>query len=250
MERGTLESTKWIDEVAYQRYLRGPLQKIYDFMMYRKIIKTCSDETIYKMSLLIEKHGMTIGIKMTIGEIRVWRSQQRYEKKHYINNLINTPTVTVESFKDQIEEEDRISDLTDKQRRLRNIKYPEKGGVPKTIFIEQPIIDSFDDNGVGYKVFEKIYCYYSAIIYSPIEEVLVKDSDWKKQWALEYKIENVLRGVKERYRDYNLNKNVQTTSITITNNKRNTSNYTPNIDKIKRNLGLTEQDENLNGDIF
>jgi hypothetical protein len=83
MNKGSYESTEWIEEINYKTNLPIPLQKIYDFYMYMKIIKTCSDETVHAMIARVERNGMRIGVRVAINEVRLWRSHQWPKKRRY-----------------------------------------------------------------------------------------------------------------------------------------------------------------------
>lgn len=257
MEKGSFEARLWIKDYTHPRKGFPVVGAIHDFIIYRKICLTCTDEEIYQLNNLVQKYGMNNGLRMAINEIQRKVMNEDYDKKCQIDNLAEPDTLTVKYEQKKFEEELAESDLefgfTAEQLQKRNGKYPFGNGninmIPESILTSQKVIDQGVYKGIiRYTLYDKIYGCWSAKIMAPfIKPIIVKQNTLAqaKNWLnvmLERAHIDSTKAKVQMMRQVEQEKNAK---------KKEEAAAQAQISKIRKILGQENGDNNLNTpDIF
>lgn len=176
MEKGSFEARQWLNDYYYQAVGLPIVGAIHDFVIYRKICKTCTDEEIYMLDKLIKQYGMSHGLKMGINEIQRTLISEEGDKRRQVSNLSYQNPLQQkyeqQQFDNEMAEAMLEANLTIDQLKKRTEKYPFNNGniytIPENILKSQKIIDQGIYQGkIKYVIYDKIYGCWSAEITAP-----------------------------------------------------------------------------------
>jgi len=176
MEKGSYEARLWLKDYYHQSVSLPIVGSIYDFIIYRKICLTCTDEEVYMLNNLTNKYGMSHGLTMTINEIQQKLISEEGDKRRQVSNLSYQNPIQQKYEQQQFDNEmaEAMLDvgLTIDQLKKRTEKYPFNGGnihtIPESILKSQKIIDQGTYQGkIKYVIYDKIYGCWSAEITAP-----------------------------------------------------------------------------------
>ena len=254
MEKGSFEARLWVKDYIHPRKSLPVVGAIHDFIIYRKICVTCTDEEVYQLNNLIQKYGMNNGLRMGLNEIRRKVITEDNNKKYQIEQLANSSPSTIayetRKFEEELEESKLEQGLTVKQLQLRNGKYPNgMNMIPEAVLTLQKVINKgVHKNIVQYTLYDKVYGCWSAKITAPfIQPIIIRQNSLAltKNWV------NIM--VERAYIDSIKIKG----QIAIAAEKERTAKEKEEmlaqeqISKVKRILGQDNRDNNLNTpDIF
>lgn len=174
--KGSYASRKWLANYNYASVGLPFVGSLYDFFIYRKICKTCTNEEVYKLNNFISKHGMSHGLAMGINEIKQTLISEAWAKKNQIDELCDEGTLNkwkreleVKKFQQQAEELQYEAGLNITQLQKRNQLL--KGNIyiiPTDVLTSQRVIDSgVYQSTVQYVIYDKIHGCWSAKITAP-----------------------------------------------------------------------------------
>lgn len=257
MEKGSFEARLWVKDYTHPRNGFPVVGAIHDFIIYRKICMTCTDEEVYQLNNLVKKYGMNNGLRMSLNEIQRKVMNEEHNKKHQIDKLAEPDPLTIKYEQKKFEEELAESQLefgfTSEQLQKRNGKYPFGNGninmIPESILTAQKVIDQGNyKNIVKYTLHDKIYGCWSAKITAPfIRPIIVKQDTLAqaKNWLsimLERAYIDSTKAKVQMMRQTQQEKNAK---------QKEEAAAQAQISKIRKILGQENGDSNLNTpDIF
>lgn len=254
MEKGSFETRLWIKNYTHPRKGLPVVGAIYDFIIYRKICMTCTDEEVYQLNEFVKKYGMNNGLRMSINEIQRKIIADENEKKYQVEQLANPSPSTIKyetkKFEEELEESKLEQGLNAKQLQFRNGQYPNGMNlIPEVVLTIQKVIKKgIHKNIVQYTMYDKIYGCWSAKITAPlIQPIIIRQNSLAltKNWV------NIM--IERAYIDSikakgNMMKEQEKRRIA---KEKEEISVQKEISKVKRMLGQENKDSNLETpDIF
>lgn len=257
MEKGSFEARLWVKDYTHPRKGLPIVGAIHDFIIYRKICMTCTDEEVYQLNNLVQKYGMNNGLRMSLNEIKRKVMNDEHNKRHQVDKLAEPDPLTIKyeqkKFEEELTESQLEFGLTIEQLQKRNGKYPSGNGdinmIPENILTAQKIIDQGTyKNIIKYTLHDKIYGCWSAKITAPfIRPIIVKQSTLAlaKSWLnimLERAYLNSIKAKVQMMKQAEQERNTK---------QKEEAEAQAQISKIRKILGQENSDNNLNTpDIF
>jgi hypothetical protein len=172
--RGSYEAKLWILDYYHPRTLPPVVGNIYDLYIYKKILKTCSDDDIYELQKNTKKDGFHRGIILTLSNMRV-KLRDQETAKYFETQRLAEPNPLVEKIQQKEFDAEMIearleADARMEDYRKRNSYY--NGGsihnIPNSIIFEQKTVSNgkYKDR-VEWKIYDKIYNCWCGVIKAP-----------------------------------------------------------------------------------
>ena len=264
------EELKWADDI-YHTPSKIPffIRPLWYLKTYMTI---CSNGAPHDIEFLNQKWkmmGFFDAIDCTIMELRNRAYSAKYRKESFIRekaqSMYMEKAIAERELKKNFEEEERWSKkFTYEERKLCNMPHPRTDGIKNDLTYDQIISrgvieESFDANGVGYRIYDKLYCSYWAMVVTPRLNYKGKSGGFA---AVAYRedikeLRTAIESLAATERDlYCKTYNITTSSSKISSNKQNNGfnnqnkGKAANIDHVKKAMGMTKDNNDFNDEIF
>lgn len=252
---GSLESYDWVKDINYKLNLPIGFRQIYDFWIYIKIINNAPEDVLINLWETRKKKGLSKAVQEAINICKMKRYNAKRKQDDYYDNIImEAETDKIMEFYDkvtgrleeQIKEAERCRNLTDEQRSMREKVYP-TNNIPLSEFQTQPIIVQETRNNVTYRIYEKKYQNYAAVVFSPSR---IKSNGAQGVIYIVEKDILELKRLVERTVEEEIG--LQLEFENKQNQQKTTRTQNVNIDHVKKAMGLDKNrfGSDLDGNIF
>jgi hypothetical protein len=262
---GSVGSYDWVEGIEYKLYLPIGIRQIYDFWLYTKIAKYAPQDVLVKMQEDRKTRGLSKSVQSALSACHMKRYNAQREQEKYCDQLLMQAEtdkimeyydITSGRLDEQIKEAERCKNLTDEQRSLREQPY-NTNNIPLSEFQTQPVIEEKTfSKGVTYRIYEKKYQNYAAVVYSPSRVradgtqgvVYIVDPDIVE---LKIMVEDTVE--EEKYLQVEFEQAQKKAALKATTvNRAQTTKKNVNIDHVKKAMGIDKNrfGSDLDGNIF
>ena len=256
------DDLKWADDI-YHTPSKIPffIRPLWYFKTYITICNNAAPHDIEKMNKKWKSMGFFDAIDCTIMDLRNLAYSAKYAKERFererANDLKRAKYRAERELENNFEEEDRWSaKFNDEERKLCNMPHPRTNGIKNDLTYDQiinrgVIREYFNEQGFGYRVYDKLYCSYWGMIISPHRTYKGKPGGFI---AVIYRdtIEEVENAIKVRLdAETKIHCGFKPTFENNSNNSNNSKKPSAaNIDHVKKAMGMTKNNEDFNEEIF